>query len=109
MKWITILRTIHRYWKMAHDPRTPPSVRYLIYFGIFYSLAPFDLLPDWVPGLGLIDDAAILPGVIAVSMLLIPREVKESEDLKEHREIERSQEKAIEVRPEHEKPKASAG
>jgi uncharacterized membrane protein YkvA (DUF1232 family) len=100
MKWITIVRTFHRYWKMAHDPRTPPAVRYLIYFGVLYTLSPVDLLPDWVPGLGLLDEAAILPGVIAVAMLLIPQAVKEGQDLKEHKEIEASQDRAIEVRQE---------
>lgn len=82
MKWAGILRTFHRYWKMAQDPRTPPAVRFLIYFGIAYTLLPIDLIPDWIPGLGLIDDAAVLPGVIALAMILTPRQVKEQHDTK---------------------------
>jgi uncharacterized membrane protein YkvA (DUF1232 family) len=98
MKWITVVRTLHRYWKMAHDPRTPAYVRYLIYFGVAYSVMPADLLPDFIPGLGLIDDAAILPGIIALAMILIPQEVKDSKDLKEHIEMEESQQKGKEAR-----------
>lgn len=66
---------------MAHDPRTPSAVRYLIYGGIAFSLVPDDWLPDWIPGLGLVDEAAVIPGVIAASMLLIPQEVKDDTDL----------------------------
>jgi uncharacterized membrane protein YkvA (DUF1232 family) len=105
MKHISVLRTLIRYWRMAHDPRTPPIVRYLIYGGLAYSLSPVDLLPDWIPGLGLLDDAAILPGVVAAAMLLIPQEVKEGEDKKAEQGIARKQVEAMEKRPEHEKPK----
>ena len=87
MRFIMILKTLARYWRMAKDPRTPDIVRYLIYGGIAYTLSPVDLLPDFVPGLGLLDDAAVLPSVIALAMLLIPKEVKESHDAKEEMEI----------------------
>ena len=105
MKHISILRTIIRYWRMAHDPRTPPLVRYMIYGGIVYTLSPVDLLPDWIPGLGLLDDAAILPGIIAAAMIMIPQEVKESEDKKAEQGIAKKQVEAMAERPEHEKEK----
>jgi|GEM_PF-2412067 len=105
MKHITLIRTLIRYWKMAHDPRTPKAVRYLIYGGIAYTLSPIDLLPDWIPGLGLLDEAAILPGIIAAAMLMIPSEVKEQEDRKAEAGIDRKQVSAIEARPDHEKAK----
>jgi len=105
MKHLSILRTLIRYWRMAHDPRTPPIVRYLIYGGLVYSISPVDLLPDWIPVLGLLDDAAILPGIIAAAMILIPQEVKESEDRKAEKGIARKQVEGMAERPEHEKPK----
>ena len=80
MRWFSMVRTVHRYWRMAHDPRTPGIVRVLIYGGIAFTLIPEDWLPDWIPGMGLIDDAAVIPGVIAASMLLIPQEVKDEAD-----------------------------
>ena len=61
---------------MAKDPRTPAIVRMMIYGGIAYTLMPVDLIPDWIPGIGLLDDAAVLPSLIAVAMLMTPREVK---------------------------------
>lgn len=65
---------------MAHDPRTPSAVRYIIYGGIAFTLIPDDWLPDWIPGLGLVDEAAVIPGIVAASMLLIPNEVKEESE-----------------------------
>lgn len=104
MKFISVARTLLRYWRMANDPRTPPFVKWIIYGGIAYSVSPVDLIPDWIPGLGLIDDAAVLPGVIAVAMLLIPQEVKESHDAKAEKGIQRKQVEAIDERPAQEKP-----
>jgi uncharacterized membrane protein YkvA (DUF1232 family) len=92
MRWISIVRTVHRYWRMAHDPRTPAICRYLVYGGIAFTLIPEDWMPDWIPGLGLVDDAAVLPGVIAASMLLIPQEVKEDHDKEAEMGIERKKE-----------------
>ncbi|CAN5353374.1 hypothetical protein BH11ARM1_BH11ARM1_00170 [soil metagenome] len=76
---------------MAHDPRTPKAVKYLIYGGIVYTISPIDLLPDWIPGLGLIDDAAVVPSIIALAMVMIPKEVKQDADAKEEIEIAESQ------------------
>lgn len=90
MKFFTMAKTIARYWRMAQDPRTPAIVKYLIYGGIIYSLSPIDLLPDWIPLLGILDDAAVLPSVIALAMLLIPKDVKRSHDATEKREIMRN-------------------
>jgi uncharacterized membrane protein YkvA (DUF1232 family) len=76
MKWFSIGRTFVRYWKMAQDPRTPKIVRVMIYGGIAYTMMPIDLVPDWIPGIGLLDDAAILPSLIALALVLTPKEVK---------------------------------
>lgn len=77
MRWITLARTVHRYWRMAHDPRTPNAVRYLIYGGIAYTVIPDDWKPDWMPGLGLLDDAAVIPMTVALAMTMVPKEVKQ--------------------------------
>lgn len=103
MKWVTILRTFHRYWRMAHDPRTPKSVRFLIYFGIAYTLLPIDLIPDWIPGLGLIDDAAVLPGIIGLALILTPRQVKEQHDTHKAIKAEAKRDEGEEARESEEK------
>lgn len=87
MKMIAYAKLVARYWRMANDPRTPKIVKVLIVGGLMYTLSPIDILPDWVPFLGLLDDAAVLPSLIALSMLFIPKEVKQSHDKQEAREL----------------------
>ncbi len=90
---------------MAHDPRTPAAVRYIIYGGIAFTLIPDDWLPEWIPGLGLLDEAAVLPGVIAASMLMIPQEVKDDAD----REAETSVEDKKQAGPSYQPPAKTVG
>ena len=99
MGWFSAFRTIRRYWKMAHDPRTPKAVRYIIYGGVAFSLVPDDWLPDWIPGLGLIDEAAVIPGVIAASMLLIPQEVKNDTLQEDEAKVERNRKAGAHYNP----------
>lgn len=90
---------------MAHDPRTPVAVRYIVYGGLAFTLIPDDWLPDWIPGLGLLDDAAVIPGVVAASMLLIPQEVKNDAD----HEAEKVVEDKKKAGPSYREPAKTAG
>jgi len=61
----------------ARDPRTPWVARGLVFLVVVYALSPIDLIPDFVPVLGYLDDLIIIPGGIALALKLIPREVME--------------------------------
>ena len=61
---------------MKH-PRTPWYARILAGIIIGYALSPVDLIPDFVPVLGYLDDLVILPLLIILLLRLIPREVFE--------------------------------
>jgi uncharacterized membrane protein YkvA (DUF1232 family) len=87
MPLFVLLRTLRRYWRMSQDPRTPPVVRGLIYAGIAATIAPKKLLPKNVPGLGLMDEKALAPAVIALAMVLIPKKVRKQYDRQEQRDI----------------------
>jgi uncharacterized membrane protein YkvA (DUF1232 family) len=76
MKPMFIAMTLRRYWRMAHDPRTPLAVKALIYGSIAYTLIPSKSLPDWMPVLSLKDSAALVPGIVGLTMALIPPQVK---------------------------------
>lgn len=54
------------------DNRTPWSAKLLIWITIGYLLSPIDLIPDFIPVLGLLDDLIIVPALIAISIKLIP-------------------------------------
>lgn len=57
------------------DKRTPVSAKILIGITVGYLLSPIDLIPDFIPILGLLDDLIIVPALIAVSIKLIPENV----------------------------------
>ncbi len=61
----------------ARDPRTPWYARALIFLIVAYALSPIDLIPDFVPVLGYLDDLLIVPGGIWLAIRLIPPEVLE--------------------------------
>lgn len=61
----------------ARDPRTPWYTKALIFFVVAYTFSPIDLIPDFIPVLGYLDDLSITPGGIWLAVQLIPPEVLE--------------------------------
>ncbi|HSM35891.1 MAG TPA: DUF1232 domain-containing protein [Longimicrobiales bacterium] len=59
----------------ARDPRTPRAARALAVAVTAYALSPIDLVPDFIPVIGLIDDLLIVPAGIALCLRMIPPEV----------------------------------
>jgi uncharacterized membrane protein YkvA (DUF1232 family) len=59
------------------DPRTPLLPRLIIFFAVIYALSPIDLLPDFIPLLGLLDDLIILPFLLKLAIRQLPPEVLE--------------------------------
>lgn len=62
----------------ARDPRTPLIVRLLALGIAAYALSPIDLIPDFIPVLGYLDDLIIVPLGVALVIRLIPAEVAEA-------------------------------
>ena len=59
----------------ARDPRTPWYVRALIFFVVAHTFSPIDLIPDFIPVLGYLDDLIITPGGLWLAVRLIPPHV----------------------------------
>lgn len=59
-------------WFAYRDPRTPWAVKALCAFVVAYALSPIDLIPDFIPVLGYIDDALLLPALIWMAVRLLP-------------------------------------
>jgi len=77
---------IHALYLAARDPRTPWYAKVLAAFIIGYALSPIDLIPDFVPVLGYLDDLVIVPAGITLLIRLVPAGV-----LQECREKAQSQ------------------
>ena len=60
-------------WLAARDPRTPWYAKALAGLIAAYALSPIDLIPDFIPIFGYLDDLLILPlGILAVVALIPP-------------------------------------
>lgn len=59
------------------DKQTPLPAKILAGITVGYALSPIDLIPDFIPVLGYLDDLLILPALAALTIRLIPPEVME--------------------------------
>ena len=59
-------------WFAARDPRTPWLPRLICAAVVAYALSPIDLIPDFIPVLGFVDDALLLPALIWLAIRLMP-------------------------------------
>lgn len=62
----------HAVWLAIRDPRTPWSARIVGLLIAAYALSPIDLIPDFIPVLGLVDDAVIIPAGLWLLRRMIP-------------------------------------
>ena len=61
----------------ARDPRTPWYAKAVAICTVAYAFSPIDLIPDFIPILGYLDDLFIVPAGIALAIRLIPAGVLE--------------------------------
>ena len=59
----------------ARDPRTPWVAKLLIVLVVAYALSPIDLVPDFIPVLGYLDDLVLVPLGVMLAIRLVPPEV----------------------------------
>ena len=62
---------------VLQDHRTPKLAKWLLGIAVAYALSPIDLIPDFIPVLGHIDDLIIIPVLVIVALKLIPSSVVE--------------------------------
>lgn len=72
-RWAKALkRDVLALWLAARDPRVPWYAKALAGAVAAYALSPIDLIPDFIPVLGYLDDLVIVPGGIWLVVRLIP-------------------------------------
>lgn len=60
------------YQLVLKHPRTPKLAKFLLWLAIAYVLLPFDLIPDFLPVIGQLDELIIVPGLIYLALKVIP-------------------------------------
>ena len=68
-------REVAVYRLVLKDRRTPWLGKLFLGMAVGYVLLPFDIIPDFIPVVGYLDDAIIVPGRALLGLALIPREV----------------------------------
>lgn len=66
------LRLLRAVWK---DPRTPWYARAVLAATVAYAVSPIDLIPDFIPVVGHLDDLVIVPAGFWLAKRLVPRDV----------------------------------
>lgn len=59
-------------WKLMKHPETPRAPKLIALVVLLYALSPIDLIPDFIPVIGLLDDLILLPLGIALAVKLTP-------------------------------------
>lgn len=71
------LQTEIRYYRLLHGhPETPWAARWCLWLALAYVAMPFDLIPDWLPVLGQLDDLVIVPLLLFIALKVVPAEIK---------------------------------
>jgi uncharacterized membrane protein YkvA (DUF1232 family) len=67
-----LLMELEVYRLLLKDKRTPLFAKITLGLAIGYLLLPFDVIPDWIPLLGQIDDVVIVPLLVFAALKFIP-------------------------------------
>jgi uncharacterized membrane protein YkvA (DUF1232 family) len=68
-------RDVIALWIAARDPRTPVLAKIVAAAVAAYALSPLDLIPDFIPVLGYLDDLLIVPLGIMLAVRLVPAQL----------------------------------
>jgi uncharacterized membrane protein YkvA (DUF1232 family) len=72
-----IKRDLHALYLAGRDPRVPWYVKLLAVATAAYALSPIDLIPDFIPVIGYLDDLLLVPLGIYLAVKLVPPHVME--------------------------------
>lgn len=71
----SLKQEIKVYRLVLKDSRTPRIAKIILGIATGYALLPFDLIPDWIPVIGHLDDLVVVPILVIVALKFIPDEV----------------------------------
>lgn len=82
-------------WFARRHADTPVLAKVICVFTVAYALSPIDLIPDFIPVLGYLDDAILLPALIWLAVRLLPEPVIQECQSEAESWMERNNEKPI--------------
>lgn len=71
---LSFRRDLTRLWHAMWSPKTPLDLKLIALALVLYVLSPIDLIPDFIPIAGLIDDALLVPIVVGWLVSQLPSE-----------------------------------
>ena len=71
----SLKRELDIYRLVLKDSSTPQIAKIILGLAVGYALLPFDLIPDWIPVIGHLDDLVIVPGLVILALKFIPDDV----------------------------------
>lgn len=91
MKWLKkkakqLKKEVLAMYYALHDPRCPWIAKVIPFIVLAYALSPLDLIPDFIPVLGIIDDLILLPALIWLAIWVIPTSVMDNARYRAHTE-----------------------
>ena len=72
-----IKQNVEFYGSLYGDSRVPRVAKWLLWSAIGYTFLPFDLIPDFVPVIGQLDDIVIVPILVWLAIRMIPKDLYE--------------------------------
>ena len=63
------------YQAVLQDSRTPKVAKFFLGLAVAYALNPIDIIPDFIPIVGYLDDLVIVPVLIFIAVKLIPKQL----------------------------------
>jgi len=71
----SLKREVTVYQLVIQDKRTPKLAKLLLMLAVGYVLLPFDIIPDFIPVIGHVDDAVIVPALVLLALRYVPQAV----------------------------------
>lgn len=77
-----ILRNGAMYVKLFMHRDTPWSIKAIILAALLYLISPYDLLPDWILGFGIIDDFVLVSLLVGLAIKMLKKDASDKQERK---------------------------
>ena len=76
--WSVLRGDARQLWAALRHPAAPGWLKLGTALIVLYVISPIDLIPDWIPGLGMLDDVVLVPFAIRWLLQRLPPELRQA-------------------------------